>query len=64
MIQTLTGGVGGLFKKNKIEVIEGEASLGGDGTVRVGGDEHKAARSSSPPARSRARSPARSSAGA
>jgi dihydrolipoamide dehydrogenase len=42
VIQTLTGGVGGLFKKNKIEVIEGEASLGGGGIVRVGGDEHKA----------------------
>src|SRR5215213_476750 len=42
VVKTLTGGVGGLFKKNKIEVIEGEASLGGNGTVRVGGDEHKA----------------------
>jgi dihydrolipoamide dehydrogenase len=42
VISTLTGGVGGLFKKNKIEVIEGEASLGGNGTVRVGGDEHRA----------------------
>src|SRR5690349_7773604 len=42
VISTLTGGVAGLFKKNKIEVIEGEASLGGNGTVRVGGDEHKA----------------------
>jgi dihydrolipoamide dehydrogenase len=44
VISTLTGGVGGLFKKNKIELIEGEASLGGGGTVRVGGDEHKAAK--------------------
>jgi dihydrolipoamide dehydrogenase len=44
VVQTLTGGVGGLFKKNKIEVIEGEASLGGNGVVRVGGDEHKAAK--------------------
>jgi dihydrolipoamide dehydrogenase len=42
VVQTLTGGVSGLFKKNKIELIEGEASLGGNGTVRVGGDEHKA----------------------
>jgi len=42
VISTLTGGVSGLFKKNKIEVIEGEASLGGNGTVRVGGEEHKA----------------------
>ena len=36
MIKTLTGGVAGLFKKNKIELIEGEASLAGAGTVRVG----------------------------
>jgi dihydrolipoamide dehydrogenase len=42
VIGTLTGGVGGLFKKNKIDVIEGEASLGSGRTVRVGGDEHKA----------------------
>jgi dihydrolipoamide dehydrogenase len=44
VISTLTGGVGGLFKKNKIEAIHGEASLGGNGTVRVGGDEHRAGR--------------------
>jgi dihydrolipoamide dehydrogenase len=44
VIETLTGGVGGLLKKNKIDVLEGEASLGGNGTVRVGGDEHKAAK--------------------
>lgn len=42
VIGTLTGGVGGLLKKNSIEVIAGEASLGGNGTVRVGGDEHTA----------------------
>jgi dihydrolipoamide dehydrogenase len=42
VIETLTGGVGGLLKKNKIEVLSGEASLGGDGTVRVAGEEHKA----------------------
>ncbi len=36
VIKTLTGGVAGLFKKNNIELIEGEASLGGAGTVRVG----------------------------
>jgi dihydrolipoamide dehydrogenase len=36
VIKTLTGGVSGLFKKNGIEVIEGEASLAGSGTVRVG----------------------------
>ncbi len=42
VVQTLTGGVSGLFKKNKIEVLEGEASLAGGGIVRVGGEEHKA----------------------
>ena len=35
VISTLTGGVSGLFKKNGIELIEGEGSLG-KGTVRVG----------------------------
>jgi dihydrolipoamide dehydrogenase len=37
VIKTLTGGVSGLFKKNGIELIEGEASLGGNGNVNVGG---------------------------
>jgi dihydrolipoamide dehydrogenase len=37
VVTTLTGGVGFLFKKNKIEVIEGEASLAGGGAVTVGG---------------------------
>src|SRR5581483_6747141 len=36
VIKTLTGGVSGLFKKNKIELIEGEGSLAGSGTVAVG----------------------------
>ncbi len=42
VVSTLTGGVGGLFKKNGIELIEGEASLGAPGSdsgglsVRVG----------------------------
>src|SRR3954447_16179033 len=31
VVKTLTGGVGGLFKKNKIDVLEGEGSLSGDG---------------------------------
>src|SRR5213078_2174962 len=31
VIKTLTGGVAGLFKKNKIEYIEGQAGLTGDG---------------------------------
>ena len=38
VVQTLTGGVSGLFKKNKITYIEGEASLTADGTVKVGDD--------------------------
>ena len=39
VISTLTGGVSGLFKKNKIDLIEGEASLAGQGTVAVGGEQ-------------------------
>jgi dihydrolipoamide dehydrogenase len=35
VIKTLTGGVSGLMKKNKIDVIEGTASLTGDGNVVV-----------------------------
>jgi dihydrolipoamide dehydrogenase len=36
VITTLTSGVSGLFKKNKIDYVEGEASLAGGGTVSVG----------------------------
>jgi dihydrolipoamide dehydrogenase len=49
VVSTLTGGVGGLFKKNGIELIEGEASLGARGSdsggvpVRVGERELSAA---------------------
>jgi dihydrolipoamide dehydrogenase len=39
VVSTLTGGVSGLFKKNKIELIAGEASLTAAGTVSVGADE-------------------------
>ena len=39
VVQTLTGGVSGLFKKNSIELIEGEAELAGAGAVAVGGQE-------------------------
>src|SRR3712207_3078502 len=39
VIKTLTGGVAGLMKKNSIEVIEGEASLNGAGSLSVGGNE-------------------------
>src|SRR5215217_6538551 len=38
VISTLVGGVGGLFKKNKIDLIEGFGSLTDDGNVQVGGD--------------------------
>ncbi|MDP9294897.1 MAG: dihydrolipoyl dehydrogenase [Actinomycetota bacterium] len=37
VIRTLTGGVAGLFKKNKIEYIEGHGSVTDDGNVKVGG---------------------------
>jgi len=39
VISTLTGGVAGLLKKNKVDLIEGAASLTGTGTVSVGGQE-------------------------
>jgi dihydrolipoamide dehydrogenase len=43
VISTLTGGVAGLLKKNKVDVIEGHGALTGARTVRVGsskdGDE-------------------------
>jgi len=44
VVKTLTGGVGGLFKKNQIEVIEGEGALTGDGKVRVGDTEYEASK--------------------
>src|ERR687884_1956695 len=44
VIKTLTGGVAGLFKKNKIELLEGAGGLTGDGNVRVGDDEHEASK--------------------
>ncbi|MGI8507594.1 MAG: dihydrolipoyl dehydrogenase [Solirubrobacteraceae bacterium] len=36
VVTTLTGGVAGLLKKNRIDVIEGVASLAGGGRVQVG----------------------------
>jgi dihydrolipoamide dehydrogenase len=36
VVSTLTGGVSGLFKKNKIDLIEGDATLTAQGDVRVG----------------------------
>jgi dihydrolipoamide dehydrogenase len=42
VIKTLTGGVGGLMKKNNIDVIEGVGSLTADANVRVGETEYQA----------------------
>jgi len=39
VIKTLTGGVSGLFKKNGIELIEGEGALAGPAAVTVGGNQ-------------------------
>jgi dihydrolipoamide dehydrogenase len=39
VISTLTGGVAGLLKKNKVDVIEGEGTLTGKGTLTVAGQE-------------------------
>jgi dihydrolipoamide dehydrogenase len=36
VVSTLTGGVAGLFKKNKIDLIEGDATLTAEGDVTVG----------------------------
>ena len=36
VVKTLTSGVGGLFKKNKVELIEGQGALTEDGNVRIG----------------------------
>jgi dihydrolipoamide dehydrogenase len=36
VVTTLTSGVSGLFKKNGIDVIEGDAAVSADGDVRVG----------------------------
>src|SRR5215218_2770756 len=38
VIKTLTGGVGGLFKKNKVDFLEGFGSVTADGNVKVGGN--------------------------
>ncbi len=43
VVNTLTSGVGGLFKKNKIDVIEGDARLTADGAVSVGEETYTAA---------------------
>jgi dihydrolipoamide dehydrogenase len=43
VVNTLTSGVGGLFKKDKIDVIEGDAKLEADGHVVVGDEVYEAA---------------------
>src|SRR3954464_7408910 len=40
VVKTLTGGVAGLMKKNKIDVLEGEGSLTSGSVVRVGDQEY------------------------
>jgi dihydrolipoyl dehydrogenase len=42
VVKTLTGGVGGLFKKNKIELVAGQGALAGAGKVTVAGRELEA----------------------
>jgi dihydrolipoamide dehydrogenase len=42
VIKTMTGGVGGLMKKNSVDVLEGVGSLTADGNVRVGETEYGA----------------------
>jgi dihydrolipoamide dehydrogenase len=42
VVTTLTSGVGGLFKKNKIDVIDGDGALTADGDVRVGEQTYSA----------------------
>ncbi|MDE3132667.1 MAG: dihydrolipoyl dehydrogenase, partial [Acidobacteriota bacterium] len=42
VVATLTGGVSGLFKKNKVELLEGSGSLTGDGRVKVGEQSYEA----------------------
>ncbi len=37
VVSTLTGGVAGLFKKNKIDLIEGLGAVTDEGNVRIGG---------------------------
>jgi dihydrolipoamide dehydrogenase len=38
VVKTLTGGVGMLLKKNKVDVIEGHGALTDDANVKIGGD--------------------------
>jgi len=42
VVRTMTGGVGGLFKKNRIDVIEGVGAVTADGNVVVNGTTYEA----------------------
>ncbi|MGH2860398.1 MAG: dihydrolipoyl dehydrogenase [Solirubrobacteraceae bacterium] len=42
VVTTLTGGVSGLFKKNRVELIEGSGALAGDGKVTVSDQSYAA----------------------
>ena len=42
VVGTLTSGVGGLFRKHGIDVLEGSGSLQADGSVAVGAESHGA----------------------
>jgi dihydrolipoamide dehydrogenase len=44
VVKTLTGGVSGLMKKNKIDVIAGSGAVTAQAGVRVGGDEIQVAK--------------------
>ena len=44
VISQLTGGVAGLLKNNKVDYLQGEASLTADGGVSVGGETHTASK--------------------
>ncbi len=44
VVKTLTGGVGGLFKKHKIDVLEGNGRLAGSGRVAVDGTDYETAK--------------------
>ncbi len=58
VVSTLTGGVAGLFKKNGVELHQGEGSLVGEGSVSVGDQQICAPRRFwSRPGRSRSRFP-------
>src|SRR4051795_10934960 len=42
VVKTLTGGVGGLLKKHKVDVLEGSGRLAGSGKFAVDGNEYEA----------------------